>query len=349
MSVQSPMPSDYSSGLLLIERDMYGGEDEEHAARLGGRKEVGWRQQYGMKYASILTLCRHSKQIFGLLVVFGIVASWAGSAELANYSEKRAHFDKPFFIVYLNSAWNVLILPLFLGFQFLSSRVSKLFCTSGSEEEELTLNPIMDIHKLLEQEDMSVKKLFFASAISVFNLSIADYLYFRALSLTSASSGIVIFNLSSIVTYFLSLFLLDEEFSILKGFAVLLSFGGAALVVFSDKISGGGKLPSSVIDDDSHEWVGDLVMAGGATFWGIYLVCCFIGTRITHVGMLQEVHRRSRLRYHQSPEHFNGNNQPLLLLASVNHLTLHDRGNLRNPRRMDTKHCCCNLSFGLCE
>lgn len=260
--------------------------------------------------------CRNQKRIFGLLVVFGIIASWAGSAEFANYSEKRAHFDKPYFIVYLNNAWNVLILPIFLAFRWTKVKISALCSTENQgtrrdiqvdQNFDISSNPIENLRQILDQEKMSVKKLIFISFLSTFNLVVADYLYFRALSLTSASSGIVIFNLSSIVTYFLSLFFLEETFSLVKVLAVFFSFGGAALVVFSDKFSGGGgnstlvsipylrsdfsgiptNFPSDIFSPspspspsptpdpspyEPQEWVGDLIMAGGAIFWGIYLV-----------------------------------------------------------------------------
>lgn len=214
----------------------------------------------------LMTLRR--KHIMGLLIVFGIIASWAGSAEFANYSEKKAHFDKPYFIVLLNNSWNVLILPLFLLFSSASQFFSNLCSSENTKRRPKALK--FDLHKILAEENISMSKLIVNSFVSTFNLVVADYLYFRALSLTSASSGIVIFNLSSIVTYFLSLFLLGETFSWVKVTAVVLSFGGAALVVLSDKIS-----HDSVGLDwsgDSKEWVGDLVMAGGAIFWGIYLV-----------------------------------------------------------------------------
>eukprot|EP01126_Amoeba_proteus_P006312 TRINITY_DN12202_c0_g2_i1.p1 TRINITY_DN12202_c0_g2~~TRINITY_DN12202_c0_g2_i1.p1 ORF type:complete len:274 (-),score=61.84 TRINITY_DN12202_c0_g2_i1:555-1304(-) len=196
-----------------------------------------------------------NKTSFGLLVVVGIIISWVGSTEFANYAEKYEHYDKPFFIVYLNNSWNVFLLPLFLFFQFLSNKIH--------HKPQQTL--VQNITLSFGQDQMTTKKLLMAAAISTFNLCVADYFYFRALSITSASSGIVIFNLSSIVTYFLSIFLLKEAFSFVKVFAVLLSFGGAALIVLSDE-------KSRNTTDTSKEWVGDLVMTGGACFWGIYLV-----------------------------------------------------------------------------
>lgn len=113
------------------------------------------------------------------------------------------------------------------------------------------------------------------------NLCIADYLYFRALSITSASSGLFIFNISSVVTYFLSLFVLNELFSWVKLAGVFTTFGGAALIAFSDKIKvnetrdlGLNNFAESYQNLASAlpDWQGDLVMAGGAVFWGMYLV-----------------------------------------------------------------------------
>jgi drug/metabolite transporter (DMT)-like permease len=46
----------------------------------------------------------------------------------------------------------------------------------------------------------------------------------------------VIFNVSSVFTYFLSLFLLSEPFSVIKLTGVFATFGGAALIAFSDKL-----------------------------------------------------------------------------------------------------------------
>jgi drug/metabolite transporter (DMT)-like permease len=75
----------------------------------------------------------------------------------------------------------------------------------------------------------------------------------------------VIFNISSVFTYFLSLFLLKEPFSFVKLFGVIATFGGAAMIAFSDKFPGLSKV-------HLEEWVGDIIMAGGAIFWGLYLV-----------------------------------------------------------------------------
>jgi hypothetical protein len=35
----------------------------------------------------------------------GILATWVGSAEVGQFTETEAHYDKTFFIVYLNNTW----------------------------------------------------------------------------------------------------------------------------------------------------------------------------------------------------------------------------------------------------
>jgi len=110
--------------------------------------------------------------------------------------------------------------------------------------------------------------------VSTFNQVIADYGYFRAISMTSASSGIVMFNLSSIFTYVLALCILpNETFSWIKLISVILAFGGAAAITFADETN------NTAPPGASATWIGDVIMAASALFWALYLVCYkrFIG------------------------------------------------------------------------
>jgi len=118
-----------------------------------------------------------------------------------------------------------------------------------------------------KKDNIGTGKIILTALVSTFNQVIADYGYFRALSITSTSSGIVIFNLSSVIAYVLSLFILKEKFSVIKALSVLLAFGGGAAITFSDQSS--TNTPSGV----TQPWIGDVVMAGAALFWALYLVC----------------------------------------------------------------------------
>jgi hypothetical protein len=51
-------------------------------------------------------------KLLGIGIIFGIVCSWVGSAEFANFAERYTKFDQPFFLVYFNNCWNILIFPV---------------------------------------------------------------------------------------------------------------------------------------------------------------------------------------------------------------------------------------------
>lgn len=160
------------------------------------------------------------RRFVGLLIVVGVVCSWVLSAEVAQYDETKEHYDKTFFIVWCNNTWNIVILPIYALLyygqylaQFLSYKMRRRAedaehtheegeCLSGGRKtrEPPTLVPLWKYFKTaLDNDEISWKKIIFAAFTSTVNLCCADYLYFRALSMTSAGSGIVIFNLSSIM------------------------------------------------------------------------------------------------------------------------------------------------------
>lgn len=52
---------------------------------------------------------------------------------------------------------------------------------------------------------------------------------------SSPGTGIVLFSLSSIVTYLLSIVVLKEPISVLKILSLALSFGGVVMITFGDR------------------------------------------------------------------------------------------------------------------
>jgi len=120
----------------------------------------------------------------------------------------------------------------------------------------------------MKKDNLSFHKIAITALVSTFNQVIADYGYFRAISMTSASSGIVIFNLSSIFAYVLSLLILpSEKFSWIKLTSVILAFGGGAAITFSDESN------NTAPPGAPAAWIGDVTMAAAALFWALYLVC----------------------------------------------------------------------------
>jgi len=195
------------------------------------------------------------QRIFGLLVILGIVLSWVGSGEFANYVGQYMQFKNYFFIVYVLDVWNILIFPLFSIYTLIYG------CCTGTSK-----NPIKKIQEDMERDNISFMKICLTALVSTFNQVIADYGYFRAISITSASSGIVIFNLSSIFAYVLSLLILpDEKFSWVKLISVAMAFGGAAAITFSDKEN------SFQPEGAPEPWIGDVTMAVAAIFWALFL------------------------------------------------------------------------------
>jgi len=97
----------------------------------------------------------------------------------------------------------------------------------------------------------------------------------------------VIFSLSSIVTYLLSIVVLKEPISLLKIFSLTLSFGGVVMITIGDRQNTQGdhhqryhsitSFFKSIPPTDSDlkdSWKGDTIMAGGACFWALYLGLC---------------------------------------------------------------------------
>lgn len=60
---------------------------------------------------------RFSTNLIGILVIMGIITSWIGSAEFANYAERYTKYSQPFFIVYFNNCWNMIIWPIFFSWR----------------------------------------------------------------------------------------------------------------------------------------------------------------------------------------------------------------------------------------
>lgn len=87
------------------------------------------------------------------------------------------------------------------------------------------------------------------------------------------------------MTYLLSIFLLKESISIVKILSLALSFGGVVMITLGDRDSSKGMLMLSLsttgivnslvrvyADSDLKDsWKGDVIMAGGACFWALYL------------------------------------------------------------------------------
>jgi solute carrier family 35 protein F5 len=118
----------------------------------------------------------------------------------------------------------------------------------------------------LREDGLSWTKMVATAFVSAFFLIVADYCYFLALSMTSAGTGIVLFSLSSIVTYLLSIVVLKEPISVLKIASLALSFGGVVMITLNDRDT------SSQDSNLKDSWKGDVIMAGGACFWALYLV-----------------------------------------------------------------------------
>jgi drug/metabolite transporter (DMT)-like permease len=198
--------------------------------------------------------------VVGLLVIAGILATWVGSAEVGQFTETEAHYDKTFFIVYLNNTWQIMCLPLYVAFVSIGRLVGKPR-PDGEDEGGV----VAHLTKRMREDGLSWTKVFVAAFVSAFFLIVADYCYFLALSMTSAGTGIVLFSLSSIVTYLLSIVVLKEPVSLLKILSLTLSFGGVVMITFGDS-------QNSKDSDLKDSWKGDIIMAGGACFWALYLV-----------------------------------------------------------------------------
>jgi len=194
--------------------------------------------------------------VVGLLVIAGILATWVGSAEVGQFTETEANYDKTFFIVYLNNTWQIMCLPLYVIFVGVGGLMGK-----GAGDEGIAAH----LTRKMREDGLSWPKVFLAAFVSAFFLIVADYCYFLALSMTSAGTGIVLFSLSSIVTYLLSIVVLKEPISVLKILSLALSFGGVVMITFGDR-------ENSKNSDLKDSWKGDIIMAGGACFWALYLV-----------------------------------------------------------------------------
>ena len=89
----------------------------------------------------------------------------------------------------------------------------------------------------------------------------ANYLFVLALSLTSASSALVLEQCATCFVFFGSvMFLKDERLTILKVIAVLICLAGVACVSFGDSQQDDSKIP------------GDLLAIGSALFSAIYMI-----------------------------------------------------------------------------
>ncbi len=101
------------------------------------------------------------------------------------------------------------------------------------------------------------------AVFSLFTVGIYQYLFAKAIELTSAGEAALLISSAPIFTFLITLWLGWERFSLLGLGGVILGFGGISLVIFGG--TGSAQIPSTHV-------LGDVIMIGAAILWAAYAI-----------------------------------------------------------------------------
>ncbi|KAL4100268.1 hypothetical protein PRIC1_008062 [Phytophthora ramorum] len=207
----------------------------------------------------------HTKHV-GLVALFALVWSWVLQSEASQALQEVVQFNKPFFIVCFNHTITAIVLPLVVGYHWVT----------GAVEDRLNVVEVLKHHSVIP-----LSKLCRVSAwLSVFYL-LADYFWYAALANVSVTAGTAIFNCSPLFVYCFSICFLHERPSFGKMCGVLTSFVGVTMVVvFQDG--------SDVNEVASTSMVAGLLVVISAALYGGYEVALrvAVGEDITDTSTL---------------------------------------------------------------
>ena len=207
-------------------------------------------------------------KIAGVALIIAL-ASFTIQTETTQYIQNELKWKKPFLMLYLtHSSW-ILMAPLQFAFirlitprrvstkELFTSHVDSIKATARNIHSELGINAIQNVF------------IYFVvvSCILVLILTTAAITWYLSLALTTPSDVTALYNCSTFFAYVFSIPILGDHFRKDKMAAVLVSIAGAFLITYGDS-----KTQESGEDKSNMRLLGNLIIAIGAVFYGMYEV-----------------------------------------------------------------------------
>ena len=179
--------------------------------------------------------------VIGFILLGSVVILWVGSSTLIQTIFKDTNFDKPFFLTY-----------------FSTTLFSLYFIDIIRRRKDIKDN-LIPSYRITAVTAAQFCPLWF----------LANYLYNLSLNTTSIASSTILSSTSGIFTLLLSIFMIKASPDIIKFIAVVISFGGGAMIALADW------------DTSSETAYGDFFALGGALTYSLY--CIFISKKAASV------------------------------------------------------------------
>ncbi|CDH56923.1 yml018c-like protein [Lichtheimia corymbifera JMRC:FSU:9682] len=189
------------------------------------------------------------RYIAGVCALIVVVFIWVTSSFAVNSIFGEQHYDKPFFLTYLNTA----TFSLYLLIARFKRKDSK-----AVTEEAVSMHQISPMDQPCEDDKLKPIETMYLALSFCFLWFIANYVTNASLAYTSVGSSTILSSTSGLFTLALGALFRVENITITRVLAVVISFSGAVLVSYSD--STGRRI------------LGDMLALSGALFYGLYTI-----------------------------------------------------------------------------
>ncbi|KAI7885022.1 thiamine-repressible mitochondrial transport protein THI74 [Lichtheimia hyalospora FSU 10163] len=188
------------------------------------------------------------RYIAGVCALIVVVFIWVTSSFAVNSIFGEQHYDKPFFLTYLNTATFSLYL---LIARFRRNDVKTV-------TEDMSMHETLQMEQPCEDDKLKPKETMYLALSFCFLWFVANYATNASLAYTSVGSSTILSSTSGLFTLVLGALFRVETITITRVLAVVISFSGAVLVSYSD--STGRRI------------LGDMLALSGALFYGLYTI-----------------------------------------------------------------------------
>eukprot|EP00750_Incisomonas_marina_P025309 INCI5374.3.p1 GENE.INCI5374.3~~INCI5374.3.p1 ORF type:complete len:449 (+),score=38.60 INCI5374.3:59-1405(+) len=168
---------------------------------------------------------RQRREGVGLLFLGLVIVTWVAQSELAQFIQVGS-YNKPFFLTWCNHVFAVLMLPVaLLGFHTcVKPKADRRQRTVDRGFPGARCN---NAFLGITSWPLFLARVFAVACVYQF----ADYAWYLGLPLVSVTTGTVLFNVSCVYTYLISLFCcLERHLSIYKVGGIALTMGGVLMV-----------------------------------------------------------------------------------------------------------------------
>ncbi|KAM5235668.1 solute carrier family 35 member F3 isoform 2-T2 [Ctenodactylus gundi] len=189
---------------------------------------------------------RLQKTLWGVAVVLGVCASWAGATQLARLTFQT--FDAPFTLAWFATNWNFLFFPLYYV-----GHVCK------SAEKQSVQQRYRECCRFFGDNGLTLKVFFTKAAPFGVLWTLTNYLYLHAIKKINTTDVSVLFCCNKAFVFLLSWTVLRDRFMGVRIVAAILAIAGIVMMTYADGFH-------------SHSVIGIALVVGSASMSALYKV-----------------------------------------------------------------------------